>query len=160
MNGLIFLIMLLILFGFIYSYHHVNNNTINVFLGFFLIFLIFYYFLFAWTEILNVNPNTKYKSLKDKVLWINTDLINENDINHKQWCDNLLLNETPNQLGLYADNKYVSVNTLQSKLNKFDRLFSHKPNRLHIINNNRQIESYAKKNKIKINNNFIKRFTR
>ena len=153
MNELIYLILIILIIAILYS-HNMNDYTITIFLTG---VLIFYYLFFAWIEIENVQPNNKYKSLKHKVLWINTDYINEYDQNHVNWCNDVLIEHAPNQLGLYINNKYTSLETFENKLNKFNTLFGYKPDKVRIINSNKKIEAYTHKNNININNNIITR---
>ena len=53
--------------------------------------------------------------------------------------------------------KKISQNTLEGYVDKFDRLFGYKPNKMYVTNKTKTVERYFKHHKIKQGNNFIPR---
>ena len=72
--------------------------------------LLLFYYGYCWGQMYNVYPNPDYKSIKyrNRVLWINTDMLDVMNENHKEWCQYVMMECAPNKLGIYVEKQFIN----------------------------------------------------
>jgi hypothetical protein len=100
-----------------------NRAVIGVMLG---VMLIFYYG-YIWGQIYNVYATRDYKNVKytNRMLWINTNLLDVTNIEHRNWANYVLIDCAPNKLGIYIEEEQVSKLFVLKQLETFKIMFGY-----------------------------------
>ena len=120
-NELSFFIILLVIIYMVYDQE--NRSVVGIMLFMMLIF--FYGYL--WKQMYDVYPTKNYKSIvyKNKMLWINTEMLDVKSVEHKKWAQYVLMDNAPNKLGIYVDREFVNKLFVLKQLETFKILFGY-----------------------------------
>ena len=154
----IILLIVLILIGLSINESKKDNHMTEIY-GITCAIILYIYFFVLWPQkIISKGDNDKV-SYKNMMLWINMkklDVLNESD---KKWAKNILINDAPNKLGCYIDNKNVNNKEILRHIEIFNMMFQHLPKYIKFkykVDNN--IKSFCKKKNLKIiNKNLFRR---
>ena len=125
------------------------------------IIMIYVYFFVIWPQktINDKVDNLKNIKYKKRMLWINMknlDVMNKND---KKWANNILINDGPNKLGCYIDNKNVNNREILRHIEIFNIMFEHLPKYIKFkYKIDKDTKEFCKKKNLKIiNDNLFRR---
>ena len=98
---------LIIIMFIVYMVYDEKNRGV---VGITLCGLLLFYYGYCWGQMYNVYPNSDYKSIKyrNRVLWINTDMLDVMNENHKMWCQYVMMECAPNKLGIYVEKQFIN----------------------------------------------------
>ena len=88
------------------------------------IIIVYIYNFYIWPQIFDVNPYQNYNMYKNKLLWINTDKIDVMSEYHKNWCKEIMIEQAPNILACYVDNKYATKQDVLRQIEIFNMMFN------------------------------------
>lgn len=103
-----------------------KNSEKSVIYGTVTCVIMYLYFFVIWPQKIVTKKHQK-SSLKHKMLWINMkdlDVTNDEDI---EWAKNILINQAPNKLGCYVDEKHSSKKDVLKHIEIFNMMFQHLP---------------------------------
>ena len=143
------IVIVLLLLIFYYDKYRVQLGML--FAGF-----IYFYYIHMWYQQFNVYPSINYKKLQNynnKLLWINTNVLNVNNPKHVEWCKHVFIDSAPNILGIYIDNPNVENVFVSRQIEIFKIMFKHDPKHIYFkfdIDNN--IRKFCKQKNLSITN--------
>ena len=93
---------LIIMMMIVYMVYDESNRGM---MGVMLCGLLIFYYGYCWGEVYDVYPSANYRDVvyKNRVLWINTDMLDVMNEEHKKWCKYVMMDCAPNKLGIYVE---------------------------------------------------------
>lgn len=103
----------------------IRNNLLAS--GVILMIFVFLYFKLVWVQVLDVGPEDKRVDYTKKMLWVNMDKLDVTSSVHKQWSNDILVNQAPNIIGCYVDvlPKKITKQDMLRHIETFDMMFKH-----------------------------------
>ena len=89
----------------------------------------------------------------NKLLWINTNVLNVNNPKHVEWCKHVFIDSAPNILGIYIDNPNPENVFVSRQIEIFKIMFKHDPKHIYFkfdVDNN--IHKFCKQKNLSITN--------
>ena len=148
-NMISYMIIILLIVYMVYDEQ--NRGVIGIM--FFMLLVIFYGYL--WGQMYNVQVTQDYKNIsyKNKMLWINTDMLDVTNRFDKEWANYVMMDCAPNKLGIYVERQFINKLFVLKQLETFKIMFGyncpiiyfkHKPNMI--------IKNFLKKKGVEIIN--------
>ena len=106
-----------------------------------------------------LNKNKEQSSLKHKMLWINMKDFDVTNLQDKEYAKNILVNQAPNKLGCYVDEKDVNKKDVLKHIEIFNIMFQHLPKYIKFkYKVDPNVKEFCSQKKLKIvNHNFFRR---
>ena len=122
--NLVSFIIIICMLGVIYNY---ITFDVRIICGVCTIAFILFFYMYLWKQRINVYPVNNYKKIdyRHQVLWINTNMLNVNNMQHKKWCKHILIENAPNRLGIYIDKKNISTLYVLKQIEIFRLMFNY-----------------------------------
>ena len=116
-----YLILILLL---IYMFYDEKNRIV---IGIIMVIWLIFYYGYLWGQIFNIYAVNDYKTknYKNKMLWINTNMLDVTNIYHKQWANYVLIDSAPNKLGIYIEDSIVNKLFVLKQMETFKIMFGY-----------------------------------
>lgn len=120
-NELSYFIILLIIIYIVYDAE--NRGVVSIIL----ISLMILFYGYLWYQEYDVYVVQDYESrvYKNRMLWINTEMLDVTDPIHKRWCNYVMMDCAPNKLGVYVDKEVVNKLYVLKQLETFKIMFGY-----------------------------------
>ena len=151
------IICMIIFFMILYMVYDNENRAVC---GVIITTLLIFYYGYLWGQIYNVYAIRDYKNknYKHKMLWINTEMLDVTNSYDKEWCDYVLIDNAPNKLGIYIEEKNVSKLFVLKQLETFKIMFGYNSPIIYFkYSPNRIIELFCNKKGVSIINYSFRR---
>tara|TARA_Y100001980_G_C14555788_1_gene345214 strand:- start:7581 stop:8006 length:426 start_codon:yes stop_codon:yes gene_type:complete len=101
-----------------------NNRGV---IGIVLFMMLVYYYGYVWWQVYNVYSTKNYQNInyKNRMLWINTEMLDVMNPYDKKWSKHVLIDSAPNKLGIYVDKEIVNKKFVLKQLETFKILFGY-----------------------------------
>ena len=107
-----------------YIIYDKNNRGV---VGIILFSYIIFFYMYMWNQEYDVYPIQDYKNknYSNKMLWINTDVMDVMNPFHKKWANYVMMDCAPNKLGIYLDKEFINKLVILKQLETFKIMFGY-----------------------------------